>query len=154
MSRKVRSNPRNSKKSFKSKRSKLRKNTRKKSRAHTPVQRRRTNIYRRGSQKGGAGFESIPNSVGPVDAAVMVALLASAYATSMGMQAAWRAAWAAYRRVYPLPLSPEQAARRLFGTEDVDVVAPAVAPPVADTGFRDQAAINQSWTDHAHGYCP
>ena len=151
MSRKVRSNPRNSrKKVLNQKRSKLRKNTRKKSRA----QRRRTNIYRRGSQKGGAGFESIPNSVGPVDAAVMVALLASAYATSMGMQAAWRAAWAAYRRVYPLPLSPEQAARRLFGTEDVDVVASAVAPPVADTGFRDQAAINQTWTDHAHGYCP
>ena len=151
MSRKVRSNPRNSrKKVLNQKRSKLRKNTRKKSRA----QRRRTNIYRRGSQKGGAGFESIPNSVGPVDAAVMVALLASAYATSMGMQAAWRAAWAAYRRVYPLPLSPEQAARRLFGTEDVDAVAPAVASPVADTGFRDQAAINQTWTDHAHGYCP
>ena len=52
MPRKVRSNPRNSRKN--KKRSKIRKNTIKKSRVHPRLRRRRTNIYRRYSQKGGA----------------------------------------------------------------------------------------------------
>ena len=86
----------------------------------------------------------------------MVALLASAYATRMGMQAAWRAALEEYRRIYPLPpeaaarLAPEAAARRLFGSEAEDAVAPAVAPPVVARA-KDQAAIDKSWADYGGG---
>jgi hypothetical protein len=226
---KRKSNPRNSKKILNQKRSKLRKNTRKKSRAHSPVKRRRTNINRRGSQKGGAGLGStltpaefvrrarradgswtpaaaerwqrswrkalgapapwqetdaerynrswqrlleamVPTAVvhelifRPENAIVMVALLASAYATRMGMQAAWRAASEEYRRLYPLPreaaarlapeaaarLAPEAAGRRLFGIEAEDAVAPAVAPPVVARA-KDQAAIDKSWADYGYG---
>jgi len=59
-----RSKPRYSRKrvSNQKRRSKLRKNTRKKSRAHTPVK-RRTNTYRRNSQKGGADMSHDDDNV-------------------------------------------------------------------------------------------
>jgi len=57
MPRKVRSNPRNSIKN--KKRSKIRKKTIKKSRVHPLLRRRRTNIYRRYSQKGGVDLSFV-----------------------------------------------------------------------------------------------
>ena len=147
MPNKVRSKTRYSRKRFSNqkRRSKLRKNTRKKSRAHTPVK-RRTNTYRRNSHKGGGEFGLAADlmdgvgrqatagiDVGGLHIPNQLLLLAASYATYRGIDAlpalasATRRQWERFKAFFTpdasgvINASEEEvhaAAMRLFGIVD------------------------------------
>ena len=159
-----RSKPRYSRKrvSNQKRRSKLRKNTRKKSRAHTPVK-RRTNTYRRDSQKGGGEFElaedfmdgvgrraSTGIDVGGLHIPDELLLLAASYATYRGINAlpalasATRRQWERFK-AYITADAPEEevqaAAMRLFGGEDPPPADQAALRPARPLNARVAAAM-------------
>jgi len=126
-------------------RSKLRKNTRKKSRAHTPVQRRRTNTYRRDSQKGGSDpeevqrFEDALRRGGPEQALLLLALsfMAGGLYGTFGL-----ALEAAKRKFHQIKFDRNAAAVAAAAAAAEEARAADAAAAAAASGLRRHDRLN------------